>query len=142
MRVDELDFDYPENLVAVERAAVSRVMLVRGRNEPLELAKGLDDLIHEFQAGDVLVLNDTRVNPRRVFTEAGLEILFLNPVTENGELDLKLWQVLCPSTRWKNGTTQVLPNGVGLELIARGRPQTVRASEDLTDEFFDKFGET
>lgn len=163
MRVDELDFDYPENLVAVERAPVSRVMLCRagaaldsGLNSgsietPKELAGGLRELTDYFEAGDVLVLNDTRVNPRRVFTEAGLEILFLNPVSANssssaaaepgGEVDLKTWHVLCPSSRWKNGAAQTLPNGVKLDLISRGRPQTVRAEEELTDAFFDQYGE-
>jgi S-adenosylmethionine:tRNA ribosyltransferase-isomerase len=136
MRIEELDFPYPESSVAVERAPVSRVMLFH-KGEPRELAQGLGDLVDFFEAGDVLVINDTRVNPRRVFTEAGLEILFLNPVGE----DLKTWQVLCPATRWKNGATQLLPGQVKIDLIARGRPQTVRTSEDLTEDYFEKHGE-
>lgn len=151
MRVDELDFDYPENLVAVERAPVSRVMLSKGGQAPVELADGLRELVTYFEPGDVLVLNDTRVNPRRVFTETGLEILFLNPVAASAdsssiaeftdEFDLRTWQVLCPSSRWKNGTSQTLPNGAKLDIVSRGRPQTVRASEPLNDAFFDQYGE-
>ncbi|RYZ71362.1 MAG: tRNA preQ1(34) S-adenosylmethionine ribosyltransferase-isomerase QueA [Proteobacteria bacterium] len=148
MRIDELDFEYPENLVAVERAPVSRVMLFQN-GEPRELEKGLSDLVQFFDKGDVLVLNDTRVNPRRVFTEAGLEILFLSDVSaeaasadsEGSEADLRTWSVLCPASRWKNGATQMLPGNVKIDIIARGRPQTVRTSEPLTEEYFEKYGE-
>lgn len=142
MRVEDLDFPYPEHLVATERAAVSRVLLTRGLAETgaaaiiEELARGLDDLLGYFESGDVLVINDTKVLRRRVFSESGLEILFLNAST-----DLREWSVLCPATRWKNGTTQILPCGVELELIARGRPQSVRASQPLTDAYFEANGD-
>lgn len=141
MRVEELDFSYPENLVATERAPVSRVMLADFDGDalvqPRELANGLSEIAELFDRGDVLVLNDTKVMSRRVFTESGLEILFLGSVSG----DLRTWHVLCPSSRWNNGTKQTLPGGVTLELTIRGRPQTVEASEDLTDTFFDTYGE-
>ena len=109
-------------------------MFVDG-GEPRELAD-LDDLVDRFQAGDVLVINDTRVLRRRVFSEAGLEILFLN----SSDAGIS-WDVLCPSTRWKNGTTQKLPDGVELELIERGRPQKIRASRPLDEAYFEKAGD-
>lgn len=135
MRIEELDFSYPEANVATERAGTSRVMLVRGETFS-ELPNGLSDLIESFESGDLLVINNTKVLARRVFAESGLEILFLTDL--KGETE---WSVLCPATRWKNGTKQSLPGGVELELIARGRPQTVRASRPLTDEYFEAHGD-
>ncbi len=135
MRIEELDFPYPENLVATERAPRSRVLLTREPFQFQELGGGLQELTEFFESGDVLVLNDTKVLARRVFSEQGLEILFLDSKDEAE------WSVLCPSTRWKNGTLQNLPGGVTLELVARGRPQTVKASQPLTADYFEQHGD-
>ncbi len=136
MRIEELDFEYPENLVATERAPTSRVLLTREPYQFQELGGGLKELTEFFEKGDVLVINDTKVLARRIFSEEGLEILFLAPVKDETE-----WSVLCPSTRWKNGKLQTLPGGVTLELVARGRPQTVKANTQLTPEYFEKYGD-
>lgn len=135
MRTDDLDFPYPEELVATERAPHSRIMLVE-KGEPRELT-GLDELVALFRPGDVLVLNDTRVLSRRVFAESELEILFIAPLDEARTR----WSVLCPANRWKNGVEQVLPGGVTLKLVERGRPQAVEASRPLDEAYFDQVGE-
>lgn len=137
MRIEELDYPYPESQVATERAARSRVLLTRVPFQFQELGGGLQELMEFFESGDVLVINDTKVLARRVFSQSGLEILFLNPVGDQ----LREWSVLCPSTRWKDGVTQTLPGGVTLDLVSRGRPQTVRASQDLTPEYFEQNGD-
>ncbi len=131
MRSAELDFSYPDSLVALERATQSRVMLVAGE-APYELKTGVTDLIELCQPGDLLVLNDTRVLPRRLFTEEGLEVLFLRPCSTSKDETISDWQVLCPATRWKSGTLQTLPGGLKLELLARGKPQTVRVLREST----------
>lgn len=134
MELKELDFSYPERLVATERAARSRVMLVVG-DEPREVE--VNDVIEMVAPGDLVVVNDTRVLPRRVFSDSGLEILFLKKASHETES----WEVLCPSSRWKSDTFQVLPGGVTLELVARGKPQVVRPSRPLDDAYFDAFGD-
>lgn len=186
MHIDELDFDYPEYLVATERVPQSRVMLVNSMGEPRELESGLRELINYFKPGDLLVVNNTRVLKRRIFSEKGLEILFIRPLPDRCEkmgtgpenqsqsgaadrtepktgtapqasenrCDISIlksassqadgattWQVLCPASRWKPGTEQVLPDGVRLELIERGKPQIVHASRSLTDTYFEIHGE-
>lgn len=108
-------------------------MLVHGDQAPRELSR--DELLAQFTAGDLWVVNNTKVAPRRVFTDDGLEILFIRPL-----VDEHTWEVLCPSTRWKNGTHK-LAGGVRLELVQRGRPQTLRADRSLTTEFFLAHGE-
>jgi S-adenosylmethionine:tRNA ribosyltransferase-isomerase len=143
MRIEELDFPYPESLVATERALASRVLVVEN-GEPREIlpepgagaAGAARVLLGLIEPGDVLVVNDTKVLRRRVFSESGLEILFLS-----SDPDLTTWQVLCPSTRWKDGEKQALPGGVSLELVSRGRPQTVRTSQALNENYFAKHGE-
>jgi S-adenosylmethionine:tRNA ribosyltransferase-isomerase len=138
MRIEELDFTYPEHLVATERAAKSRVLLTRAPFQFQELGGGLQELTEFFEPGDVLVINDTKVLARRVFSDSGLEILFLASVAGTNDQE---WSVLCPSTRWKNGTQQTLPGGVTLELVARGRPQTVKANLPLTAAYFETNGD-
>jgi S-adenosylmethionine:tRNA ribosyltransferase-isomerase len=137
MLIDELDFEYPESLVATERAQTSRILLAPrpGSSEPVEL-RGFDELLALFEPGDCLVINNTRVLRRRVFAESGLEILFLKQAGA-----ANLWEVLCPSSRWKQGTTQVLPGGVSLQIVSRGRPQVVEASEPLDERYFEAHGE-
>lgn len=144
MNLLDLDFEYPEQLVATERAKTSRVMKVEA-GHPSELANGVSDIASLMRAGDVLVLNDTKVLKRRVFTESGLEILFLSECDVNGALvqtnQPTTWQVLCPSSRWKQGTILSLPGGVTLQLVSRGRPQIVEMSRALDSSFFEQYGE-
>ena len=135
MNISDLDFSYPADLVATERRKPSRVMHVNGAT-PREL-ESLDQLIELFRPGDCLVINETRVLKRRVFSESGLEILFLK--TLNAEKTR--WEVLCPSSRWKSGTTQTLPGGVELQIIERARIQVVDSDNSLTHDYFEKYGD-
>ncbi len=132
MNTTELDFQYPEELIATERSPITRVMFVE-KNQPREIS--IEALLGKFESGDVLVINNTQVLKRRVFTQEKLEILFLS---ENNDGS---WQVLCPASKWKQNTKQNLSGGIHLELIARGRPQTVKPSESLTENFFAQYGE-
>lgn len=103
---------------------------------PREL-DGIAGLMKLIESGDHLVVNDTRVLKRRVFSAADLEILFLGPV--DGER--RRWRVLCPSSRWKDGVVQALPEGVGLRLLERGRTQIVESDRPLDESYFEANGE-
>ena len=137
MRLEELDFPYPESLIATERAPKSRVLLARGSRAPEELSGGIDDVVALLAPNDLLVINDTKVLRRRLFSEAGLEILFLAPV----DASRRRWQVLCPSSRWKEGALQALPDGVTLSIVQRGRTQVVESSAALAENYFEKHGD-
>jgi S-adenosylmethionine:tRNA ribosyltransferase-isomerase len=69
MRVADFDFELPESLIAqhplAERAA-SRLLCLNGRSGAIE-DRQFRDLPSKLRAGDLLVFNDTRVIPARLF---------------------------------------------------------------------------
>lgn len=141
MKLTELDFEYPEDLVATERVSPSRTMLVDGSEpaaNPREISR--DELLALFGPGDLWVVNETRVLKRRVFAREGLEILFIRALNAGPDGAATDWEVLCPSSRWKNGT-KLSVGEAQLELIERGRPQKLRSSIPLGEEFFESHGE-
>lgn len=140
LKLEDLNYEYPESLVATERAQRSRFALVRDKGEVEEISR--QSVVELFSEGDVWVVNQTKVLKRRVFTQSGLEILFLSP--QNSERTI--WSVLCPASRWKQGATERIEkpgskDPIELELVSRGRPQTVQSNEPLTEEFFVQVGE-
>lgn len=137
MKLSDLQYTYPEELVALEPARPTRVMWVGQNDAPTEIS--VNDLLNKIPAGDVLVLNDTKVLKRRVFTEDGLEILFLDQKTESTQHNT--WNVLFPSKRFKVGDEIVLPNKSKMILLEKGLPQKVRVVPELTEADFELFGE-
>src|SRR3989442_10737036 len=90
MQLAELDYPLPEALIAQapapERAAARLLVVDRG-GAPLRHAR-VGDLPAFLRAGDVLVLNDTRVIPARVYgrrpSGGRLELLFVAPLGGGG----------------------------------------------------------
>lgn len=132
MKLSDLKYDYPEELIATSPTRPTRVMMVNSEGQPTEIT--IAQLIEQIPAGDVLVLNDTKVLKRRVFA-GDLEILFLEELP-NGQQ-----KVLFPSKKYKVGDEIVLPNGAKMKLIEKGLPQLVEVTPRLTESDFDKFGE-
>jgi S-adenosylmethionine:tRNA ribosyltransferase-isomerase len=132
MKKSDLQFDFPDDLIAKEPLRPSRVCSGIG-NVGSEL--GWVDFLNLFKPNDVLVLNDTKVLKRRVFTTSGLEILFLSSE------DQIHWQVLFPSRKYKVGHSIELPGGLSMTLLEKGRPQKVRTSQTLTEAYFERYGE-
>lgn len=133
MLVSELDYAYPESLIATAPEKQFRTLLSLAGQAPQEISK--TQIFDLFQPGDVLVLNDTRVLKRRLFTAGGLEILFINSE------DSIHWDVLFMARDLKVGDQIELPHGFKIELLAKGLPQKIRASSPLTESFFDELGE-
>ena len=132
MKLSDLKFDYPEELIATRPSKPTRVMLVDAEGQPSEI--NISQLIDQIPAGDVLVLNDTKVLKRRVFA-GDLEILFLEELA-NGQQ-----KVLFPSKKYKVGDEITLPNGARMKLLEKGLPQIVEVTPRLTEADFDQFGE-
>jgi S-adenosylmethionine:tRNA ribosyltransferase-isomerase len=96
MRIDDLDYHLPEGLIAqypVEPRDKARLLVLKrgGGEEVSTTFSHLRDFLHE---GDILVVNDTRVMPARLFghkdTEGKVELLLLKKVPEDGEV----WECL------------------------------------------------
>lgn len=132
MKLTDLDFSYPEELIATAPQRPSRVMWVQGQQEPQEIT--FQDLMTRIPSGDVLIVNNTRVLKRRVFA-GEVEILFLKQTNSHE------WEVLFPSKKYKIGSVLELPLGISMTLIEKGRPQKVRLSEAVGEEYFQKIAE-
>ncbi|HLG28186.1 MAG TPA: S-adenosylmethionine:tRNA ribosyltransferase-isomerase, partial [Paenisporosarcina sp.] len=68
MQVEDFDFQLPEELIAQTPLAdrTSSKLLVLDKDSGEVTHHTFKDILHEFQAGDCLVLNDTRVLPARL----------------------------------------------------------------------------
>src|SRR5258706_2917328 len=118
MRVDAFDFDLPEELIALRPTSprdAARLLVVR-ENGTREHG-GVRDLPDLLRAGDVLVVNDTKVFPARLHGRrvarkggegAGIEILLHKRVSSSGFRAL-----VRPAKRLKPGDRVLL--GVTLE---------------------------
>ena len=106
MQLSDFDYELPEDLIAQEPAASrehSRMLVVQRSSGDLH-----DDVFVTFperlRQGDVLVLNNTKVFPARLFgrseTGAKVEIFLLNKLGGSN----KTWQALArPARRLKSG---------------------------------------
>ena len=114
MRTDDFDFELPEELIAqhpIVKRDESRLMVLDRETGEIEHKK-FYNIIDYLNEGDVLVVNDTKVIPARLFgvkeeTDAHIEILLLKNVEENN------WECLVkPAKRVKVGT--IISFGDGL----------------------------
>jgi S-adenosylmethionine:tRNA ribosyltransferase-isomerase len=113
MKTSDFDYYLPQGLIAqspVEPRDESRLMvLFKGQDRMLH--RKFKDIVEFLRDGDVLVLNDTRVIPARLFGRkegngANIEVFLLHEEEEN------LWEVLVrPGRRAKPGTKIVFGQG-------------------------------
>ena len=147
MKVEDFDFHLPEELIAqtplLDRTA-SRLMVVNPFTQQLEHHQ-FGHIVDELQAGDCLVLNDTRVLPARLMgtkedTGANIELLLLKQTNEDE------WETLVkPAKRVKIGT--VVTFGEGLlkatctGMLAHGGRTFKFEYDGIFYEILDKLGE-
>ena len=113
MKLDEFDFELPETLIAqtpLANRSGSRLLALDKSSGGIE-DKHFTDIIDYLDAGDTLVLNDTRVLPARLFgikskTGAKIEMLMLKPIENGYEVLIK------PAKRVKIGTEIVFGEGL------------------------------
>lgn len=116
MKTKDFDYDLPESLIAqtpLENRSDSRLMLVSRDSYDIGHDRFFNIVTH-LHAGDVLVLNDSKVIPARLFgtkkdTGASIEILLL----ESDKKNPNRWEALAkPARRVKKDT--VISFGDGL----------------------------
>jgi len=119
MRVDDFDFELPPELIA-ERPAeprdAARLLVWDGA---IREGFHVRDLPGLLRAGDLLVLNDTKVIPARLYGrrergDIAVEILLLKPLGNNK------WQAMArPLKRLKPGDRVICEGGIEAELAGR-----------------------
>ena len=95
MRTDDFDFELPEELIAqtpLSKRDSSKLLVLNKETGDIE-HKVFTDILDYLVPGDVLVLNDTKVMPARIYgikeeTNAAIEILMLK------ETDSDIWECL------------------------------------------------
>jgi len=128
MRVDEFDYELPEDLIAqyplLERDQ-SRLLVLDCRRRTLA-HESFVDLPHHLKPGDALVVNDSRVIPARLFGRAEgirheVELLLLREIGPN------LWECLArPGRKLDRGRRVLFDDGAIEADIVDARPDGVR----------------
>lgn len=141
MLIKEFDYDLPPELIAqqpTERRGDSRMMVVRRREGTIEHAR-FEAFPELMSAGDLLVLNDTRVIPARAWGkrgEADVEFLFVR------EIEPGIWEALCrPARKVRDGERIVFAPGIdavvagegaeGLRTLRFGRPDVLAVLREV-----------
>lgn len=118
--VSEFDYELPKELIAQtpsDKRENSRMMVLNRREESIE-HKHFYDIVDYFGENDVIVLNNTRVIPARLFghkeTGALLEVFLLKQIAG------KTWQVLLnPSKRVKEDMIIKISDELSLKVLTR-----------------------
>lgn len=138
MKISELNFDLPDDLIAqqpAERRDGSRMLLV-DRSSGTFSDRGFGDIVSLLRPDDVLVLNNTRVFPARLkgISESGAKVeIFLIECLENG-----LWTTLArPAKRLKAGNRIDFAEGLSATVVDRLDDGKTIVRFDTDGDFFD-----
>jgi S-adenosylmethionine:tRNA ribosyltransferase-isomerase len=149
LRVDDFDFDLPAELIAQQPPEVrgqDRMLLVDRATGAFQDAN-FADFSAQLKAGDLLVLNDSRVIPARLYARRTLlrdhekptgriEVLLTEPAGDN------LWSVLVrPGRKVAIGERLVFPDSTGAivleaEVLERGKFGERLVRFEPVDDFF------
>jgi S-adenosylmethionine:tRNA ribosyltransferase-isomerase len=136
MRLNDLDYDLPEELIAQEPIANrtdARMLVLNRRSGEINHSR-FYKLVRHLRDGDLLVLNDTRVFPARLTTRkasgGAVELLLVRPADEPAGA----WIALARTHRpLREGLRLTLENGRALRVIGYSRPgRPLVASDDGT----------
>lgn len=129
--ISMLRYEVPEEQIACRPAIQSRILEIK---DGVFQEIGWADLWRRFSPGDLVVINETQVMPRRIFSLEGMEVLFVN------EIECRVWEVLFMARDFKVGDTFEFPEGVLMTLTQKGIPQKVKVNVDLDADYFGRLG--
>lgn len=148
MKLSDFIFDYPKKLVAnypVEPRDSSRLMVLNRKRKTIE-HRSFSDLPDFYNEGDVLVVNDTKVYPARLYGEkektgAKIEVFLLRELNPES----RLWDVIVdPARKIRIGNKLYFENGLVAEVIdnTTSRGRTIRfVFEGSNQDLYDKIDE-
>ena len=145
MKVSDFKYDLPEELIAqtpIEKRDESRLMVLNREKQSIE-HKTFKDIIDYLEPGDVLVRNNTKVIPARLYgkkeTGANVEFLLLNNIEGD------IWEsIVRPGNKLHVGTKVIFGDGL-LEAeildVMPGGTRKVRFNyKGIFNEILDKIG--
>lgn len=146
MLISEFEYDLPENLIAqnpLEKRESSRMLFVNRAKKSFNDAH-FSDFPKFLQKGDVIVLNNTKVFPARLFGEAEtgakIEIFLVRETAEN------IWETLArPAKRLKIGKKIIFSDdlrAIVLEKNSEGRVILRFEANGDFDKILDEIGQT
>ncbi len=145
MKVSEFNYELPEELIAqtpIEKRDESRLMVLNKQQQTIE-HKTFKNIIEYLEAGDVLVRNNTKVIPARLYgkkeTGANVEFLLLNHIKGD------IWEcIVRPGNKLHVGTKVIFGEGLLtadiLEIMAGGTRKVEFHYEGIFNEILDQIG--
>lgn len=138
MKLSDFDFDLPEHLIAqtpLEKRDTSKLLVLDRKTGKIE-HKHFYDIIDYLNEGDILVRNNTKVIPARLFgtkeeTNGHVEVLLLKELHEN------TWECLVGNARIvKVGTTITFGDGSLKAECIEVREEGIRLFKMIYDGIF------
>ena len=145
MKVSEFNYELPEELIAqtpIEKRDESRLMVLNKQQQTIE-HKTFKNIIDYLEAGDVLVRNNTKVIPARLYgkkeTGANVEFLLLNHIEGD------IWEcIVRPGNKLHVGNKVIFGEGLLtadiLEIMAGGTRKVEFHYEGIFNEILDQIG--
>lgn len=150
MKLSDFKFNIPKHLIAefpLAKREQAKMMVLNRENKSIE-SKIFKDVTSYFSEGDVLVINDTKVFPARLFgskekTDAQIEVFLLRELDKKN----KLWDVVVdPARKVRIGNKIYFNEELIAEVIdnTTSRGRTIRFLYDGDDLFsiIEKIGTT
>ena len=145
MDVKDFYYDLPEELIAqtpIEKRDESRLMILNRENQTIE-HKTFKNIIDYLKPGDVLVRNNTKVIPARLYgkkeTGANIEFLLLNNIEGD------IWEsIVRPGNKLHIGTKVIFGDGIltaeVLDVMEGGTRKVKFSYKGIFNEILDKIG--
>ena len=139
MKLSDFDYELDPSFIA-KYPAPGRVLsklLVYDRKTEAISHRRFSDIVDYFGSGDLIILNNTKVIPARIYAEKStggkIELLLTEKIEENR------WQVLIKG-KVRKGTNLILKDGLrGVVQSSEEKIKTVRFSGDI-DKYLDRYG--
>ena len=145
MNVSEFNYNLPEELIAqtpIEKRDESRLLVLDRKSQTIE-HKVFKDIIDYLEPGDVLVRNNTKVLPARLYgkKETGANVEFL--LLKNIEGDI--WEcIVRPGNKLHIGTSVIFGQGLlkakVLEILPGGTRKVEFEYKGIFNEILDQIG--
>ena len=145
MKVTDFDYDLPKELIAqtpIEKRDESKLMVLDRSNETIEHKK-FKDIVEYLKPGDVLVRNNTKVIPARLYgkkvTGANVEFLLLNNIEGD------IWEcIVRPGNKLHVGAKVIFGDGLlraeVLDTMEGGTRKVKFSYEGIFNEILDEIG--